>query len=239
MSRWSASATTGSPVSIRTICPGLLPRRPLPSEAHPRVVFETPLRRRRQRPRTAVPRSGSAPACIDWVKPKTSRGCATNLAPTINRTKHRATISTTVREVERRIQKGRSPKPADHVAPRPRPPRRRARGLRRPRAAHVRPPSARDAGRRHARAHLPARPRNLQPHLQRNRRARAAPSAHPPRRQPGEDREGLEDQRLPRLAVRLLPREAGLYARGRRQPARTTRSSSTAAAWATPTSTTT
>ena len=78
---------------------------------------------------------------------------------------------------------------------RPRPARRRAGLLRRPRPADVRPPGAGAAGGRHPRHHLPARPRDQQPDLPRDRRPRPAPPADAPRQRPRQDRPDGEDQR--------------------------------------------
>ena len=69
------------------------------------------------------------------------------------------------------------------------------------------------------------------------------PDPHHPLTHHGNDPEKIaqdgEDQRVPRVAVRLLPREAEGDAGGQRHAARPLAVSSTAAAWAIPTSTTT
>ena len=178
------------------------PTTPLPAEAHPRIVFErlfgeggskadrqaalqTPgqparLRQRRDRP----PRQDSS------ARP-TAPGSASTWRPS-------ARSSAASRRPRRDVE--------GQPAAGPRPPRRRARLLRRPRPADVRPPGAGAAGRRHPRHHLPARPRDQQPHLPRDRRPRPAPPADAPRQRPGQDRPDGQDQRVPRLAVRRVPR---------------------------------
>ena len=167
---------------------------------------------------------------------RTSRACRSKLGPAI------------AREVER-VSRHRPRSGAAHSEGRGRPPTdaaagsrsagRRAGRLRRPCAADVRSAGAGAAGRRHARHHVPARARNQQPHLSGDRRARSAPSADASRRRSGEDREDGQDQRVPRVAVRLLPGEAEGDAGRRRLAARSFARICTAAAWAIPTCTTT
>ena len=210
------------------------PTTPLPAEAHPRIVFERLFGEGGSAAdrRAALRRRASL---LDSVRDDITR-LQNTLGP-----EDRARVGQyldTVREVERRIQKAEAAD-AGRPAAGSRSAGRRAGGLRRPRAADVRPAGAGDAGRRHARHHVPARARDEQPHLPGDRRLRSAPSADAPRQRPGQDREDGEDQRVPRLAVRLLPREAEGHAGRRRHRCSTTRSSSTAAAWAIPTSTTT
>ena len=103
---------------------------------------------------------------------------------------------------------------------RSRPSGRRARRVCRSREADVRSAGAGAAGRRHARHHVPAGARNQHAHLSRDRRARTAPPADAQRRRSGEAREGGEDQRVPRFAVRLFPGETEGDAGWRRHAAR-------------------
>ena len=211
------------------------PTTPLPAEAHPRIVFERLFGEGGSAAdrRAALRRRASL---LDWVTRGHRAPAAASSARTIAR--RVGQYLETVREVERRIQKAEAQTRGQPAAG-SRSAGRRAGRLRRPRAADVRPAGAGAAGRRHAGHHVPARARNQQPDLPRDRRARSAPSAHAPRQRSGEDREDGEDQRVPRVAVRLFPREAEGHAGRRRHRCSITRSTSTAAAWAIPTCTTT
>ena len=75
-------------------------------------------------------------------------------------------------------------------------------------------------GRPHARRDDDDGPRGQPADVSGDRRARSAPPADAPPRQPGVDREGHEDQHAPHGAVRLLPREAEGDAGRRRHAAR-------------------
>ena len=194
-----------------------------------------PLRRRRQqgRPpgRAAPPRQ---PARLREGRHRPA-SAARSARPTARKVDQ---YLDTVREVERRIQKAER-----DVADNPLPDLDRPVGVPAAYADHARLMFDLQvlalAGRRHARHHVPARPRDQQPHLSRDRRARSAPPALAPRQRPGEDRADGEDQRVPRLAVRRVPRQAEGDARKATARCSTTRSISTAAAWATRTCTTT
>ena len=191
------------------------PTTPLPAEAHPRVVFErlfgeggTAADRR-----AALRRRASL---LDWIREDTAR-----LQNTLGADGPRES-----RPVSRDRPRGRASHPEGRgrdrrrSAARPRSADRRAGGVRRPRQADVRSAGARHAGGRDAGDHLPARARDEQPHLSRDRRPRSASSAHAPRERSRQDRADGEDQRVPRLAVRVLPREAEVDAGRRRLPAR-------------------
>ena len=211
------------------------PTTPLPSEAHPRVVFErlfgeggSSADRRKALGRRA--------SLLDWVREDIAR---------LQRPARRRAIGRrsteyldTVREVERRIQKAEA-----QTLDNPLPDLDRPVGVpavvRRSRQADVRSAGARAAGRHHARHHVPARARNEQPQLSRNRRRRSASSDVAPRRRSGKDREDRQDQPVPRLAVRVLPREAERGVGRQRHAARQFARISTAAAWAIRTFTTT
>src|SRR5207237_3528940 len=97
--------------------------------------------------------------------------------------------------------------------------RRRPDVVRRAREADVRSAGAGDAGRRHACDHVPARAGNEHAHVSRDRRGGSASPADAPRQQSGKDRAHGEDQRVPCVALRVLPREAEVDARRRRHAA--------------------
>ena len=90
---------------------------------------------------------------------------------------------------------------------------RHPRDVRRARLADVRPAGARVPGRHHPHRDDDDRPRGQHPDLPRDRRRRPAPSVDPPPQQPGVDREGDPDQRVPHGAVRQVHPEAGGDAR--------------------------
>ena len=174
------------------------PTTPLPAEAHPRHRVRAPVRRRRQRGRSPRGAARDGPACSIRCA-TTSRACRRSSGPRI------ATGSASISRPSAKWSAAfRRPRPqtADNAAAGSRSAGRRAGGLRRSREADVRSAGAGAAGRRHARHHVPARARNEQPDLHRDRRVRSASSAHAPRQRSGEDREDGEDQRVPRVAVR-------------------------------------
>ena len=179
------------------------PTTPLPAEAHPRIVFERLFGEGGSAAdrRAALRRRASL---LDSVRDDITR-LQTKLGPE-DRDRVGQYLET-VREVERRIQKAEAGRVGSAAAG-SRSAGRRAGGLRRSRAADVRSPGAGAPGRRHPGHHVPARPRDEQPDLHRDRRAGSASPAHPPWERSRQDREDGEDQRLPRVAVRLLPREA-------------------------------
>ena len=162
------------------------PTTPLPAEAHPRIVFESlfgeggsTAERRAALQETGQPaRFGDA---------RTSRACRTTLGPgdrdagqPVSRNRPRSGAA---------HSEGRGRRDGESAAG-SRSARRRARRVRRPRAADVRPAGAGAAGRHHARHHVPARARNQQPHLSGDRRFRSASSADASRQRSGKDREG-------------------------------------------------
>ena len=209
------------------------PTTPLPSEAHPRIVFERLFGEGGSAAdrRAALKRRASL---LDSVTEEISR-LKNQLGPA-----DRARVGQyleTVREVERRIQKAEAA--TDDTLPDLDRPVGVPAVLRRPRPADVRPPGAGAPGGRHPGHHLPARPRDQHPDLPRDRRPRPAPPAHAPRERPRQDREDGQDQ--PRSTCRSSPSSSRSWRPRRRATARcwTIRSTSTAAGWATPTSTTT
>ena len=191
------------------------PTTPLPAEAHPRIVFERLFgeggsaadRRAALRKRASL---------LDWVNEDIAR-LQKKLGPG-----DRAKVSQyleTVREVERRIQKAEADT-ADNPLP----------DLDRP----VGVPAAYAD---HARLMFDLQVLALQgdvtrvitfqlaretsnAHLSRDRRLRSAPPAHASRQRSGENRANGEDQCVPRLAVRRVPREAEGHAGRRRHAAR-------------------
>ena len=174
------------------------PTTPLPAEAHPRIVFERLFGEGGSAAdrRAALQKRASL---LDWVRDDITR-LQNELGPE-DRTRVGQYLET-VREVERRIQKAEA-ETTDRPAAGSRSAGRRAGGLRRPRAADVRPAGAGAAGRRHPGHHVPARARNEQPHLPRDRRARSASPAHAPRQRSGEDRAGW--RRSTRSTCRCSP----------------------------------
>ena len=196
--RW-ASATTATPASIRTISPGRRPPRRCRPKRIRAIVFERLFGDGGSAADRLAELRKSA-SLLDWVSEDIAR-LQKKLGPG-DRTKVSQYLDT-VREVERRIQKAEADD-RRFAAARSRSSGRRAGGLCRSCAADVRSAGAGAAGRRHARDHVPAGARNQHPDLSGDRRARAAPSAHAPRRRSGEAREGGEDQRVPRVAVRRI-----------------------------------
>ena len=212
--RPSASATTATPASTRTTCRGRRRRR----RCRPRPIrgwCSSAVRRGRQhgRPPGRAEEAGQ-PARFGDGRHRPPR--ATSSARPIARGSSQ--YLETVREVERRIQKAEARRRRQPAA-RSRSARRRAGRLRRPRPADVRPAGAGAAGRRHPRHHVPARARDQQPHLPRDRRARPAPPAVAPRQRPGQDRADGQDQPVPRVAVRRVPRASSQATHGRRRHA--------------------
>ena len=213
------------------------PTTPLPAEAHPRVVFERLFGEGGSAGRPAGRAAASGPACSTAVT-RGHRAAAEDSSGPADRAARRP--------VSRHRPRGRAAHPEGRGRRRrttPLPDLDRPVGVpavvRRPRAADVRPAGAGPAGRRHARHHVPARARDEQPDLSRDRRLRSAPPADASRQRPGEGREDGEDQR--RSTCRCSPTSSRSCRRRRRATARCsiTRSTCTAAAWATPTSTTT
>ena len=137
--------------------------------------LRAPLRRGRQRRRAARRAAEAGPAC-STRSATTSRACRTRARAGRPRP-GRISIWT---PSARSSAGSRRPKrdAADNPAARPRPAGGRAGRLRRPRPADVRPAGAGAPGGRHPRHHVPARARDQQPHLSRDRRARPAPPAH-------------------------------------------------------------
>ena len=180
------------------------PTTPLPAEAHPRIVFErlfgeggsaadrrAALQRKAQPARRGA-RRHHAPA-DEARRRRSRRGSASISTPSAKssaafRRRRPTRRSTPLPDLDRPV--GVPASYADHAQ------------------ADVRSAGAGDAGRRHARDDVPARARDEQPDLHRDRRARSASPAHPPRQRSRQDRADGEDQRVPRLALRLLPRAA-------------------------------
>ena len=187
------------------------PTTPLPSEAHPRIVFER-----------LFGEGGSAADRRAALKKRAS--LLDSVTEEIARLKNqlgpadRARVGQyldTVREVERRIQKAEADA-KDNALP----------DLDRPVGV---PASYAD----HARLMFDLQVLALQgdvtrvitfqlaretshADLPRDRRVRPAPPAHPPRQRPGQDREDGQDQPVPRVALRRVPREAEGHAGGQR-----------------------
>ena len=162
------------------------PTTPLPAEAHPRLVFERLFGEGGSTAdRRAALQEAGQPARFGAGRDRPPAAASSGPA---DRAKVGQYLDT-VREVERRIQKAEADA-ADNPLPDLDRPVGRAGRLRRPRPADVRPAGAGAAGRRHPRHHLPARARDQQPHLPRDRRPRPAPPALAPRQRPGEDRAG-------------------------------------------------
>ena len=138
------------------------PTTPLPSEAHPRVVFE---RLFGEGGSSADRRAalGKRASLLDWVREDIARlqrqlGAADRTkVDRVSRYRARSRAA---------HSEGRSAD-ARQSAARSRSPGRRARSIRRPREADVRSAGARAAGRHHARHHVPARARDEQPQLYR------------------------------------------------------------------------
>ena len=210
------------------------PTTPLPAEAHPRIVFERLFGEGGSVGGPARRAASERASLLDWVQRGHRAPAEASSAPAIARKVNE--YLDTVREVERRIQKAEA-----ETADNPLPDLDRPVGVPAAYADHARLMFDLQVlalpGRRHARHHVPARARDEQPHVPRDRRLRSAPSAHAPRQRSGEDREDGEDQRVPRVAVRVLPREAEGDAGRRRHAARPLAVSATAAAWAIPTCT--
>ena len=193
------------------------PTTPLPSEAHPRVVFE---RLFGEGGSSAERRAalGKRASLLDWVREDIAR--------------LQGQLGAADRTQGERVSRHRSRSRAAHSegrsadarqsAARSRSSGRRARRIRRPREADVRSAGARAAGRHHPGDHVPARARDEQPQLPRDRRGRSAPPDVAPRRRSGEAREDRQDQPVPRVAVRLLTSSSS-----RRSPTATARCSTT------------
>ena len=208
------------------------PTTPLPAEAHPRVVFErlfgdggSKADRARQLRQDA--------SLLDWMTDGISR-LQKKVGPG-DRTKIEEYLDT-VREVERRIQKAEAQTADSHLPDLDRP---------------VGVPAAYAD---HAKLMFDLQVLALQGdvtrvitfQLARETSTRtypeigipeAAPSADAQWRRSGKAGEGRQDQRVPRVAVRLFPREAEVDERRQRHAARSLRCTSTAAAWAIPTCT--
>ena len=190
---------------------------PLPMENNPRVVFEQMFGdsgstdpRGPPRPHGARPldsrlghREGRRPQARGRPPPTASRSTSTLRGRARHRAPHRA---------------GRA---AAGLRPaRPGPARGHPRHVRRARRADVRPAGAGPPDRPHPRDLVHAGPRGQLEDLYRDRHPRRAPPALAPRVQAGEDRVDVQDQRVPRVDVRRLPRQAPLDAGRRRLAAR-------------------
>ena len=187
------------------------PTTPLPSEAHPRIVFERLF--------------GEGGSAADRRAALEEAGQPARLGDRGDRPAEepaRPGGSRPGRPVPGYRPRGRAPDPEGRGRREgqrpagPRPARGRAGLLRRPRPADVRPPGAGAPGGRHPRHHVPARPRDQRADLSRDRRPRPAPPAHAPRERPRQDRQDGQDQPVPRLALRRVPREAEGHAGGER-----------------------
>ena len=152
------------------------PTTPLPAEAHPRIVFER-----------LFGEGGSAADRRAALRRRASLLDSVRDDITASADAARARGSHQGRPVSRDRPRSGAPHSeggGEHggsAAAGSRSAGRRAGGVRRSRAVDVRSAGAGDAGRRHARHHVPAGARNEQPHLHRDRRARSASPAHAPR----------------------------------------------------------
>ena len=193
------------------------PTTPLPAEAHPRRRVRAPVRRRRQHGRAAGGAHADAPAC--------STRCSDDLARLQQHARRRRSRP--------RSTSTWTPSARSSGASR-RPRRRRAEN---PLPDLDRPVGVPAAYADHARLMFDLQVLALQGDITRvitfqlaretsnrtyprDRRARAAPPAVASRQRSREDREGGEDQHVPRLAVRRVPREAEGDAGRRRLAAR-------------------
>ena len=210
------------------------PTTPLPAEAHPRIVFENLFGEEggAAERRAALEKRASL---LDSVVDELTR-LQNTLGPGDRNRVNQYLDS--VRDVERRIQQAEAAA-EENPLPRSRSSARRSGGLCRPRPADVRPAAAGTAGEHHARRHVPTGARNQQSNVSGDRRLRSAPPAHAPRQRPGKDRQGRQDQSIPRLAVRRVFCKSCRPRRKETDRCWTTCSICTAAAWATRTSTTT
>ena len=191
------------------------PTTPLPAEAHPRIVFESlfgeggSIGERRAALRKRASLLDSFNDDIARLQRKLGPGDRARVSQYLE----------TVREVERRIQKAEA-----DTADNPLPDLDRPVGVPAAYADHARLmfdlAGAGAAGRCHARHHVPARARNQQSHLSRDRRSRSASSALASRQRSGKDRAHGEDQSVPCVAVRRVPREIEGHAGRERHAAR-------------------
>ena len=162
------------------------PTTPLPSEAHPRIVFER-----------LFGEGGNAAARRAALHSRAS--LLDSFSGDIARLKQRVGVPDrvrvdqyleSVREIERQIQRAEAGA-NDNTTARPRSTGRRSRGIRRSREADVRSADSGVPGGHHARHHVPAHARAEQPHLSRDRRGGSAPSDQPSWQRSREDREDL------------------------------------------------
>ena len=143
------------------------PTTPLPSEAHPRIVFER-----------LFGEGGNAAARRAALRSRAS--LLDSFSEDIARLKQRVGVPDrvrvdqyldSVREVERQIQRAEAGGDGQHDA-RSGSAGGRSRGVRRPREAHVRPADSGVPGGHHARHHVPAHARAEQSHVSGDRRRR-------------------------------------------------------------------
>ena len=152
------------------------PTTPLPSEAHPRVVFER-----------LFGEGGNADARRSALRNRAS--LLDSFTKDIARFKQRVGVPDrarldqyldSVRQVEREIERAEKGGGGQQDA-RSRSAGRRSRGVRRPCQAHVRPADSGLSGGHHARHRLPTHARAEQSHVSGDRRERPAPSNQPSR----------------------------------------------------------
>ena len=178
------------------------PTTPLPSEAHPRVVFER-----------LFGEGGNAAARRSALRNRAS--LLDSFTEDIARIKQRVGVPDrvrldqyldSVRQVEREIERAEQAVSGQQDA-RSRSAGRRSRGVRRPREAHVRPADSGLSGGYHARRHIPAHARAEQSYVSGDRRPGPAPSHQSSRQRSGKGSEDREDQYVPCFAVFRLPPE--------------------------------
>ena len=210
------------------------PTTPLPAEAHPRIVFENLFGEEGAagERRAALKKRASL---LDSVIDELTRLQNTLGPGDRNRVSQ---YLESVRDVERRIQQAEAAAKDNPLAG-SRSPTRRSGRVRRPCPADVRLAAAGAAGRHHARRYVSTGARNQQSNLSGDRRFRSASPADAPRQRSRKDREGGQDQSIPRLAVRGVSAEAQGHSGRETDRCWTTCSTCTAAAWAIRTFTTT
>ena len=175
------------------------PTTPLPSEAHPRIVFERLF--------------GEGDSAASRRAALHSRASLLDsFSGDIARLKQRVGISDrvrvdqyleSIREIERQIQRAEA-SAMDNSHARRGSAGRGSRGIHRSREAHVRSADSGVPGGHHPDHHVPAHARAEQPHLSRDRGGGSAPSDQPSWERSGEGGEDCQDQHVPCLAVRAV-----------------------------------
>ena len=191
------------------------PTTPLPSEAHPRIVFERLFgeggspEERRAALRSRASLLDAFGADIARLKGALAAADRTRVDQYLD----------SIREVERQIQHAETA-----AMDNPEPELDRPMGVPGcvcgPRQPDVRLAGPGFAGRYHPSHHVPADARAQQPHVSGDRRARSASSHESPRERPRETRQDRQDQHVPRVAVLGVPPEVGGHAGRRRVAAR-------------------